>query len=215
MEQIAKTPYMRNLWYIMKEFAVLPTDPSFRSLSDDQLELMLLSVEQDNKEIERARKGFSVDDDYYDSSFEDEVWNKDVGDWEVLKEGHDPDDIARQIEEATAEEDLKNLYSKFDSLDEYNKFLEEGGQTARQSEVQEYMDRQIKVAQEKAQAIESLKDKKGTKGKVFVDDGDLPEVNEKNKKGSDLDLEAMQRSIELFNKREDDKDDEDDEFTIL
>src|SRR5699024_11605548 len=103
---------MRNMWFLMKSFNVLPTNEDFRELTDDQIDMMILSVNEDNIERERASKGLSVDSDHYDESFEDEVWTRDVGDWEVVKEGHDPDDIANQIEALTKEEDLKNLSSR-------------------------------------------------------------------------------------------------------
>src|SRR5690606_24822189 len=112
------------LWGIMNKFQVLPTNEDFRKLSDDQIELILYSMQEDARELELAKKGLTVDSEYYDSSFEDEVWNRPVGDWEVLRDGHDPDDIARQVEELTRQEDLKNLASKFDSLEEYNAYLE-------------------------------------------------------------------------------------------
>lgn len=200
---------MRNLWLIMKTFNVLPTNPDFRALSDDQVELLLYSIEEDYREAELARKGLSADSDYYDSSFEEEVWNKDVGDWEVLKDGHDPDDIARQVEELTKEEDRINLMSKFDSLDEYNAYLEAGGKTARESEVEQYIDKQIRAAQEKARNIEVAKRANG--GKVLVDDKDLTEISEKSDGIDDLDKGAIEKAIKLFN----DEDDDDDGYTIL
>ncbi|MDP4414871.1 hypothetical protein QR503_27240, partial [Escherichia coli] len=75
--------------------------------------------------------------------------------------------IARQVEELTKEEDRINLMSKFDSLDEYNAYLEAGGKTARESEVEQYIDKQIRAAQEKARNIEAAKRANG--GKVLVD----------------------------------------------
>lgn len=194
----------------MNTFKVLPTNKDFRELTDEQLDLILYSLEEDHRVAERARKGLSAESDYYDTSFDDEVWNKEVGDWEVLKDGHDPDDIAKQVEELTKAEDLKNLYSKFDSLDEYNKYLEEGGKTARETEVEGYIDKQIRLAQEKAKAIEASQGKRT--GKKLVDDRDLPGVEEKETKGiDDLDKDAIERSIKLFNQTDDD----DDEYTVL
>lgn len=193
----------------MKTFNVLPTNPDFRKLSDMQLELMLYSLEEDHREMELARKGLAVESEHYDSSFEEEVWSRDVGDWEVLKEGHDPDEIARQIEEITKEEDKINLMSKFDSLEEYNDYLEAGGQTPREAEVSEYIDNQIRAAQERAKALEAGKRSKD--GKVFMDDRDLPEVSEQSEGMDRLDREAIERSIELFNG----EDEDDDEYTVL
>lgn len=204
---------MRNMWFLMKSFNVLPTNEDFRELTDDQIDMMILSVNEDNIERERASKGLSVDSDHYDESFEDEVWTRDVGDWEVVKEGHDPDDIANQIEALTKEEDLKNLSSKFDSLDEYNEYLESGGKTTRESEVEEYINRQIKMAEEKAQAMEMNKQSYEDRKKL-IDDREATEVQDNNTQGlDDLDKQALEESIKLFN-GEDDEDD-DDEYTLI
>lgn len=187
----------------MKTFGVLPTNKDFRKLTDAQIDLILYSMEEDHREAELASKGLAVDSEYYDSSFEDEVWNRPVGEWEVLKEGHDPDEIARQVEELTKEEDLKNLMSKFDSLDEYNAYLEAGGKTVRESDVEQYIERQLQAAQEKAKALEMQK-KKG-----LVDDRDRPEVNDKSETNlAELDKDAIEKAIKLFNE-------EDDDYTIL
>lgn len=210
LKRLARTPYMRNLWNVMKTFHVLPTNPDFRNLSDEQLDLILFSMEEDYREAELARKGLRVDSEYMDTSFDEEVWNRDVGDWEVLKDGHDPDDIARQVNELTREEDKENLMSKFDSLDDYNKYLEEGGKTVRETEVEEYMNRQIEAAMEKAKMMAANKNK----NKGFVDDRDLPEVQESNKQNlGELDKATMDKAIALFN--DENKDDDDDDFTIL
>lgn len=213
LEKLTKTTYMRNMWFLMKSFNVLPTNEDFRELTDDQIDMMILSVNEDNIERERASKGLSVDSDHYDESFEDEVWTRDVGDWEVVKEGHDPDDIANQIEALTKEEDLKNLSSKFDSLDEYNEYLESGGKTTRESEVEEYINRQIKMAEEKAQAMEMNKQSYEDRKKL-IDDREATEVQDSNTQGlDDLDKQALEESIKLFN-GEDDEDD-DDEYTLI
>lgn len=195
---------MRNMWLLMKTFNVLPTNEDFRNLSDAQIDLMLYSMGEDNREIELARKGLTVDSSYYDSSFDEEIWNREVGEWEVLKEGHDPDEIARQIEELTKSEDLKNLSMKFDSLDEYNAYLEAGGKTTRESEVEQYINKQLAVAEEKAKRLQA------TGGKKLVDDKDRPEATSAlSDPVPDLNKNAIDRNIALFNS------DEDDDFTML
>ena len=193
---------MRNLWGLMTKFEVLPTNEDFRKLSDDQIDLMLYSVAEDNRERELAAKGLQVDSDHYDSSFEEEVWNRDIGEWDVLKDGHDPDDIARQVEALTKAEDLKNLASKFDSLDEYNAYLEAGGKTSRETEVEQYINKQLEAAEQRARELAA------TGGKKLVDDTD--KAGERNNL-PDLDKEAIDKSIALFNQTDDD----DDDFTML
>ncbi|WCS69960.1 hypothetical protein Goe27_00820 [Bacillus phage vB_BsuM-Goe27] len=205
MKRLAKTPYMRNLWLLMKTFNTLPTNKDFLALSDDQINMMIYSLQEDGREMELARKGISVDAEYYDADFDEEVWNKPVGEWEVLREGHDADEIARQVAELTRDEDLRNLASRFDGVDEYSKFVEESGKTARQSEVEQYIDRQFAEALEKAHKISAA-----GKG-AMVDDQDLvgaPNNPTPSESSVDLDKDAIDRSIAMFNSIDDDDDDD-------
>jgi hypothetical protein len=186
----------------MTKFSVLPTNEDFRTLSDSQIDLMIYSMNEDHREMELARKGLKVDSEYYDSSFEEEVWNRNVGDWDVLKEGHDADAIAKQVEELTREADKKNLADRFDGLDEYNAYREAGGKTEREMSVEGYIDKQIAMALEKAKMYEAA----GGKGK-FVDD-----TTRAGETGNlaDLDKAAIDKNIALFNQKNDD-----DDFTML
>lgn len=202
MKRLARTPYMRNLWLIMKTFNVLPTNKDFRELSDDQIDMMIYSFKEDAREAELARKGLTVESEHFDASFEEEVWNADVGKWEVLKEGHDPNEIAKQVEMLTRKEDLKNLAGKFDSLEEYNKYLEEGGKPAREMDVERHIDKQIALAMEKARQLEAV----GGDRKL-IDDRDRPEVANNSALSDNkpsLDKDAIDKSIALFNSMDDD-----------
>ncbi|UPI11834.1 hypothetical protein [Bacillus phage SBSphiJ4] len=202
MERLARTPYMRNLWLIMKTFNVLPTNKDFRELSDDQIDMMIYSFKEDAREAELARKGLTVESEHFDASFEEEVWNADVGKWEVLKEGHDPNEIAKQVEMLTRKEDLKNLAGKFDSLEEYNKYLEEGGKPAREMDVERHIDKQIALAMEKARQLEAV----GGDRKL-IDDRDRPEVANNSAlsdSNQSIDKDAIDKSIALFNSMDDD-----------
>ncbi|AII28080.1 tail assembly chaperone [Bacillus phage Bobb] len=196
---------MRNLWAIMKTFNVLPTDPNFLALTDHQIHFMIMSMNEDAREMELARKGLTVDSEHYDTNFEDEVWNREVGDWDVLKDGHDADDIAKQVEKLTKQEDMKNLDSKFDGLDEYNQYREDGGQTVKETEVEQYMNKRLQEALDKAKDIEAA----GGKGKL-VDDRKIIEGKQADSTAA-LNKEVMDKSIALFNGDEDD----DDDFTAL
>lgn len=201
LKQLARTPYMRNLWALMREFKILPTSPEFKALSDIQIDLMLYSMAEDAREMERARKGVQGDGDHYDSSFDEEVWNRDVGDWDVLKDGHDATKIAQQIEAMTKAEDLKNLEGRFDGLDEYNEHLENGGMTSRESEVTQYINKQLEKAEELARERS-----RGGKGKRLVDDREL--AGEAPTSDYALNKKAMDKAIALF-------EDDDDEYTAL
>lgn len=193
---------MRNLWALLTKFQTLPTDEGFRELSDLQVDLMLYSMTEDAREIERARRGVTGEEDHYDSSFEDEVWNKPVGEWEVLKDGHDPNEIARQVEALTAEKDRKDLAGRFDGLEDYNEHIENGGMTSRESEVSAHIARQLAKAEERAQELTRGK----PSGKRFIDDTEL--AGESDEGYNPLDKAKMDRAIAMF-------EDDDDEFTVL
>lgn len=192
----------------MTKFNVLPTNEDFRKLTDTQIDLMIYSMNEDAREIELARKGMTVDAQYFDSSFEEEVWNRPVGEWEVLKPGHDPNEIARQVEELTRAEDRKRLEGRFDSLDEYNAYLESGGKTVRESEVEQYINRQLALAEEKARRLEAE-----GRNKKLLDDTEVAKDRSSARDGlPDLDKEAIDKSIALFNQLDDD---DEDDFTVL
>lgn len=184
---------MRALWAVMDKFNVLPTDERFRNLSDYQMEMIFLSMEEDARQQNLRAKGLTVESDYFDSSYEDEVANKPDGEWEILKEGHDADDIARQVEEMTNAEELKKLYSKFEGLEEYNQYREEGGQTGREMQVSEYIKRQIEKAKERAREKEQ----------GIVRDVDKPERPVVAKKNTEKNDKVIDEVMEMFESEED------------
>jgi hypothetical protein len=201
----------------MKKFSVLPTNEDFQKLSDSQIEWILYSMQEDHKEQERARKGLAVDSQFYDTDYEQDVMKKDIKEWDVLKEGHDADEIAKQVNEMTKPEDRDNLSSKFDGLGEYNEHLEQGGKSGRESEVDDFIKKQLKVAEQRARDLE----KAGKKGKL-VDDRDRPEASgdamRDESKFGELDKTVMDRAIDKFerkDRRDDNDPDPDDDFSIL
>lgn len=194
---------MRNLWGVMKAFNTMPTNPDFRALTDEQINLMIHSLNEDHRELELARKGLTVDSEHYDSNFEDEVWNKNDGEWEILREGHDADKIAQQVQALTRKEDQSNLDTKFDGLDEYNEYRESGGKTTRETEVEQYINKRIAEAYEKARDLEQSR-----QPNKVVDDKDRPEAaGALSDNMADLDKKAIEQSIALF--------EDDDDFDAL
>ncbi|OTZ58613.1 hypothetical protein BK762_00360 [Bacillus thuringiensis serovar toumanoffi] len=193
---------MRNMWVLMKTLNMPPTDPRFLALDDAQVELMLYSLEEDAKSIERARKGVQVEDENFDSSFDDEVWNKPNGEWELVKKGHDMDDIARQVNAMTAAKDRADLEGKFDGIDGYNEHLENGGMTSREAEVSNHIANQLAKAEQRARELES-----GAASKDFIDDreraGEVV-MDEEHR----LNKQAMDAAIAAF-------EDDDDDYDVL
>ena len=191
---------MRNMWVLMKTLSMPPTDPRFLALDDAQVELMLYSLEEDAKAIERARKGVQVEDENFDSSFDDEVWNKEAGEWKLVKDGHDMDDIARQVNEMTAAKDREDLEGKFNGIDNYNEHLENGGMTSREAEVANHIANQLAKAEQRARELES-----GATSKEFIDDreraGEVVMDDEHR-----LNKQAMDAAIAAFEEDDDDYD---------
>ncbi|ADH03174.1 tail assembly chaperone [Bacillus phage W.Ph.] len=184
----------------MKTLSMPPTDPRFLALDDAQVELMLYSLEEDAKAIERARKGVQVEDENFDSSFDDEVWNKEAGEWKLVKDGHDMDDIARQVNEMTAAKDREDLEGKFNGIDNYNEHLENGGMTSREAEVANHIANQLAKAEQRARELES-----GATSKEFIDDreraGEVVMDDEHR-----LNKQAMDAAIAAFEEDDDDYD---------
>ncbi|MCP6183125.1 hypothetical protein NL435_27625, partial [Klebsiella pneumoniae] len=61
LSHIAKEPLSRNLWAIMREFNVLPTEQRFKDLDDYQIEFILANMNLDTKEMMEARDGKNYD----------------------------------------------------------------------------------------------------------------------------------------------------------
>ncbi|WP_222124696.1 hypothetical protein, partial [Staphylococcus hominis] len=63
--------------------------------------------------------------------------------------------------------------TKFDSLQEYNDYLEGGGKPVRETEVEQYINQRIAEAEDKARRL-------SYEGKKAIDDKDRPEVADNN-----------------------------------
>ncbi|ULF49011.1 tail assembly chaperone [Bacillus phage Darren] len=202
LKQLAKEPYMRNMWVLIKTLNMPPTDPRFLALDDAQVELMLYSLEEDAKAIERARRGVQVEDENFDSSFDDKIWNKAAGEWQMVEDGHDMDEIARQVNAMTAAKDRADLEGKFDGIEGYNEHLENGGMTSREAEVSNHIANQLAKAEQRARELESG----ATSNKDFIDDreraGEVV-MDEEHR----LNKQAMDEAIAAF--------EDDDDYDVL
>ncbi|AHZ10680.1 hypothetical protein [Bacillus phage Megatron] len=194
---------MRNMWVLIKTLNMPPTDPRFLALDDAQVELMLYSLEEDAKAIERARRGVQVEDENFDSSFDDKIWNKAAGEWQMVEDGHDMDEIARQVNAMTAAKDRADLEGKFDGIEGYNEHLENGGMTSREAEVSNHIANQLAKAEQRARELESG----ATSNKDFIDDreraGEVV-MDEEHR----LNKQAMDEAIAAF-------EDDDDDYDVL
>lgn len=104
MGKLVKTNYGRNMWRIMKEFNVLPTDPRFQALTTNQLDYIINSMVQDSIEIEKASKGVNSEVTASDDNFD---LDTDMN----LPQGEDEEDLINQVEEQLRkdEEQLTHL----------------------------------------------------------------------------------------------------------
>jgi len=201
LKHISKKPLGKNLWYIMKEFNVLPTDERFQNLTNEQLGFIMYNMEDDANKIKRARKGYSSGSgSHYEDN--DDSWYTDK-DFEVLREGHDEEDIARQVDALTKEEDLDKIKGKMKSIDDWNKYLEEGGEDAK------------KVHQEKR--LQENIDNVFEEARKIAETGKKPEDVEKIEKAKEgdfreVDDESLDEAIKLFNEDSDTGEDDDDDF---
>lgn len=113
METIAKVPLSRNLWAIMKEFNVLPTEQRFKDLDDYQIEFIIANMNKDYDEIVKAQKGKN-----YDSEFEDDDkswWNTPTEEFDPTPDFLDADDLAKQMEDRLSEKDKIERAKRLDA----------------------------------------------------------------------------------------------------
>lgn len=189
MDNIVKNPYSRNLWHIMKTFKVLPTDERFTDLTDEQIGFILGNMIYDNKQEEWARKGVKPGSQFEDP--EDDYWDKDDEDFEVLKTNHDEEDIAKQVETLTGQENLAKVRERFKSAEEWSQFLEEGGALAEKVEKQSYIQEQLEKLYKDAKDLEDAGVSKWgetQEQKLGLDTG-----------SESVDLNEFQDALSLFN----------------
>jgi len=111
LHTIVRSNYGRNIWRVMKELHVLPTDPSFQNLSSEQLDFIVASIDQDNKELKRAQEGREEDSFVYDDEFE---WEEEM---DYGGKRDDSEDIQKFLEAAKKkDEDYERLIEDRESL---------------------------------------------------------------------------------------------------
>lgn len=69
-DRLVNTDYGRNLWAVMSKFNVLPTDPRFQDLTVEQLNYIIGSIVQDNKEATDMANGVKRDIHGEDTSYD-------------------------------------------------------------------------------------------------------------------------------------------------
>lgn len=91
------------MWHILTKFNVLPTDPRFYNLTEDQISFILASMVEDNKELQGLQSDVMDEDFNYEGELDLNV-NE-----EALQEGLEafnkdmPDDIREELAKRLAE----------------------------------------------------------------------------------------------------------------
>ena len=101
----------------MKEFKVLPNDPLLQSLSQEQQDFILLSMSRDNDELIANARGDYIDGDFEDKDFEEiaELADEDE-DWEIMREGQDPDKIHEAVVRLTGDTEFEDaMHNKLEA----------------------------------------------------------------------------------------------------
>ncbi len=184
MNALVKENVARNLWTIMKEFKVLPTEQRFQELTGQQIDFIISSMNYDHRLQERARKGLDVNSTLEDN--DESWWYASHEDFEPIVEGHDEEDIARQVQEKLSEADRKSLRDRFDSELEYQEYLNNGGEDFYKDSLKEHIQKNL----------DNLRDE--------AKEGKFKE--EKMTRTDNMSMDEIQNAIDIFDDNEDDMD---------
>ena len=196
METLVKTNTSRNMWTIMKEFKVLPTNPDFQALTDDQVGFIIGNMNKDAEIAALIAKGIDPDSQVTDS---DTTW------WDTPIDEFDPkgnldideSDIAKQLEELTSEDDRRKLAKISEGNQEWADYLEEEGNANEMLSTEHIIQENLRKAMDEAKMLEST----GTSnwGKPRVSE----EEEKKAAEFEPLTQEGIEEAFKLFEGQED------------
>lgn len=152
MKSIAKRPLSRNLWAIMKEFKILPTNPDFQALTEMQVGFIMENMSIDAEYREMIAKGQNPDEHFKDS---DDSW------WETPIDEFDPkgvidipdEEIQKQIDAFTPEEDRAKLKDIYEGSKEWSEYMEEEGSDIREQTVEGVIQENLRKAMAEAKRL--------------------------------------------------------------
>lgn len=172
------------MWAIMKEFKVLPTDQRFQDLSMHQINFIIASMNYDGKLQERVNKGMDINSTIEDS--DTSWWDTPHDEFDPIAEGHDEDDIARQVEERLTEAERKSMKDRFEDEIAYEEYIRNGGVDFEKESIKQIIQNNLEELREEAQSGEFT-------------EGATPTMQETSK-------EDIQEAINMFNEEDDDLD---------
>lgn len=136
IDAIARSPYARNMWFIIKDFNSLPSqDGTFRTLTGNQVNFMFAEYKIDAREQEAAENGHTTDLDstYFDD--DDSWWTNPSSEYFTETE-EEIEDTRRQIlamSDTSTKETIYNNLVKLNST--YNTKEEKSDIAKAQAEV--------------------------------------------------------------------------------
>lgn len=166
----------------MKEFKVLPTDQRFQDLSMHQINFIIASMNYDVKLQERANKGIDINTTIEDS--DTSWWDTPHDEFDPIAEGHDEDDIARQVEERLTEAERKSMKDRFEDEIAYEEYIRNGGVDFEKESIKQIIHNNLEELREEAQSGEFT-------------EGTTPTIQETSE-------EDIQEAINLFDEENDD-----------
>ena len=185
--RVGRNVLSRNLWRIADKFKVLPTNEDFQKLTPEQVDWIVINMNIDAKEEARARSGKDPNEIFDDHDTE---WlDTPITEFEPVKEGHDAEEIARQVDAMTSNAYLESLEDRFDSMQETLEYLSEHGdeqtieQFVKENEMKERLKRVYQEAREREAG--TFKEEDIAEG---VDDMEFKELTN----------ESAQEAIDLF-----------------
>lgn len=140
-----KQPYSRNMWIIMREFKVLPTDPRFQELTSEQIAFILSNMEEDIIQREKAFNKNKGDDESFKDP--DTSWYED--EFTDIDYDIDYDKMEESVERIENEEAKKKR-------EQINEMLDEGNDTEKLQETELTVQNNIQKALEEAKDTERL-----------------------------------------------------------
>ena len=114
MESLVKTPYARNMWAIMKEFKVLPTEKRFQDLTYEQMDFIIASMNRDSWLEYQASKG----QQHMDNLVEDDDtswWDTSHDEFDPVPDFLDAEDLAKQVEDKMSDLEKEQRQNRFDA----------------------------------------------------------------------------------------------------
>ena len=111
--RVGRNVLSRNLWRIADKFKVLPTNEDFQKLTPEQVDWIVINMNLDAKEEARARSGKDPNEIFDDHDTE---WlDTPITEFEPVKEEHDAEEIARQVDAMTSNAYLESLEDRLNT----------------------------------------------------------------------------------------------------